>query len=68
MAYLRPIGLVDPEMLSFLMRSLSPLYQAKLLPSIEVPQNAYDKTRGQFNGSGILEALPERGDVVLGGN
>jgi archaemetzincin len=66
MVYLQPIGHVDPEILNFLMRSLSALYPAKLLPPIEVPQNAYDKTRGQFDGSGILEALPEVEDAVLG--
>lgn len=66
MVYLQPIGLVDPEILTFLMRSLSLLYSTKLLPSIEVPQKAYDKTRRQFDGSGILETLPEMEDAVLG--
>jgi archaemetzincin len=66
MVYLQPIGQVDPEMLNFLMQSLSSLCPTKLLSQIEVPQSAYDKTRGQFDGSGILEALPERDDAVLG--
>lgn len=66
MVYLQPIGHVDPELLNFLMRSLSPLYPTKLLPPIEVPENAYDKTRRQFDGPVILSALPEREEAVLG--
>jgi archaemetzincin len=66
MVHLQPIGPIDPEILNFLMRSLSSHYPTELLPPIEVPQNAYDKTRGQFNGSEILEALPEMEEAVLG--
>jgi len=58
MVHLQPIGHIDPEMLNFLMQSLSSLYSTKLLTPIEVPENAYDKTCGQSDRSGILEALP----------
>jgi archaemetzincin len=66
MVYLQPIGSVDPEVLGFLKQNLFLLFPTKLLPQIELPKNAYDKMRGQFDGSGLLEALPEGEEAVLG--
>jgi archaemetzincin len=66
MVYLQPLGRVDPELLSFLMHGLSAFYSTELLRPVEVPRNAYDESRGQFDGSEILKALPEKEDAVLG--
>ena len=66
MVYIQPIGPVDTEVLNFLMQSLSSKYPTRILQQVELPKKAYNRAREQFDGSGLLEALPEREDVLLG--
>jgi archaemetzincin len=66
MVYIQPIGPVDTEVLNFLVQSLSSKYPTRILQQVEVPKKAYNRAREQFDGSGLLEALPEREDVLLG--
>ncbi len=64
--YLQPLGLVDEEVLEFLVQRISSIWNVELNPPLEVPPRAYDPARRQFVGSVLLRALPDEGDAVLG--
>jgi len=64
--YLQPIGQVDPEVLSFLKHSLTSIWPTQMLNPVDIPKDAYDKTHNQYEGSALLDALPEKEDAILG--
>jgi archaemetzincin len=66
MIFLQPIGPVDPEVMGFLKESLSSFWNTEILPQVEVPQEAYDESRKQYEGSALLKAISGMGEVVLG--
>lgn len=66
MVFLQPIDTVDPEVLSFLKDSLASIWPVTIKNPIDVPKKAYNKWRNQYDGSALLEALPENEGVTLG--
>lgn len=64
--YLQPLGPVDRMVLDSLMQRLSALWEVTLSPPQKLPSNAYNAARGQFEGSLLLELLPETDEIVLG--
>ncbi len=65
LVHLQPLGPVDGNVLDFLRRRLSMLWEVVVNPPLELPQEAYDPARRQFEGSRLLQGLPEEKDAVL---
>lgn len=63
---IQPIGHIDKEIIEFLAQRISSIWDAKDSPSMEVPKDAYDPDRGQFDGNVLLQRLPDKGDITLG--
>jgi archaemetzincin len=64
--YLQPLGTVDPGVLDDLKKRLSAIWEVILNPPRKLPSNAYNAVRGQFEGSLLLESLPDTNGIVLG--
>ncbi len=62
---IQPIGHVDEGIIEFLVQQLSSIWDAGQSPSIEIPKNAYDSDREQFDGNVLLQDLPDIGDITL---
>ena len=64
---IQPVGEVDREVLEFLKKQLGKLFgECKILDPMDVPVDAYDPLRGQFNSTVILRKQPATCDVTLG--
>jgi archaemetzincin len=66
MIFLQPIGQVDPDVMGFLKESLSSFWNTETLNLVEIPPEAYNEARRQYDGSALLKALSERKEAVLG--
>jgi archaemetzincin len=66
MIFLQAIGPVDAQDMAFLKESLSPFWNVEILPDVDIPQEAYNKARRQYEGSALLRALSDRETPVLG--
>ena len=62
----QPIGHIDKGIIEFLVQQLSSIWDAGQSSSMEIPKNAYDSDRRQFDGNVLLQELPEIGDITLG--
>ena len=64
---IQPVGEVDKNVLEFLRERLSETFgSCVILRPLDIPKDAYNPIRGQFNSTVILRILPEVCDVVLG--
>ncbi len=64
---IRPIGDVDDEVLSFLRDKLRDIFGCcKVLIPMEIPMNAFNPHRGQFNSTVILFKIKPLCQIVLG--
>jgi archaemetzincin len=63
---IQPMGQVDKELLGFLKDSLDPFWPTRVLNPIDIPEEAYDKNRNQYDGSALLESLPRKEGAILG--
>jgi len=64
---IKPIGVVDPDVLEFLENALSQIFgSVKVLAGGKVPSEAYNPARNQYNSTFILLSLDEDCDVILG--
>ena len=66
MVFLQPIDAVDPKVLSYLKDSLASIWPITVNNPIDVPKKAYNKWRNQYDGSALLDALPDNEGVTLG--
>jgi archaemetzincin len=66
MIFLQPIGAVELSVLSFLKDGLASIWPIEILERVDVPKKAYNRDRNQYEGSILLEALPEKEGVNLG--
>lgn len=64
--HLLPIGHIDENIIEFLMQRISSIWDVELEPPMEVPIRTYNAARGQFDGSLMLQMLPDMSDAVLG--
>ncbi len=63
---LQPLGPVDRGMIDFLRQRLSAFWDVKLCPIMDVRPDAYNALREQFDGSMLLQSLPDGCEIVLG--
>ncbi len=64
---IRPIGRVDEEVLAFLREALSKVFGCcKVLIPMEVPEDAYNPERCQFDSTAILLRIKPVCEIVLG--
>ncbi len=64
---IRPIGRVDGDVLSFLRERLERVFgRCKILIPMEIPEDAYDPLRGQYNSTKMLMKISPLCEVVLG--
>jgi archaemetzincin len=66
MIFIQPIGQVDAEVLSYLSHALNPIWPAQMLNPVDIPKDAYDEVRGQYDGMALLNILPDKEGAVLG--
>jgi len=64
--FIQPIGRVDVEILSYLTNALTPLWPAQVLDPVDIPGDAYDEVRDQYDGMALLNVLPDKEGAVLG--
>jgi len=70
--YLQPIGEIPNNILDHLSKALEERFgvSVKARPRIDIPEEAYNKARGQYHSTPILDSLkvniPEDADKVLG--
>jgi len=64
---LQPIGNVDKKIIEFLKINLGKVFgKCRILKIMEVPNEAYNSRRNQYNSSIILMKLPKICEIVLG--
>jgi len=63
---IQPIGHIDKSIVEFLTQRISSVLDTGLNPPIAIPKDAYDSDRRQFEGSLLLQALPDKGTIMLG--
>lgn len=66
MIFLQPIGAIDKEVLRFLKNKLAAFWPTEIVNAIDVPTDAYNKGRNQYDGSALLAAMPEKENITLG--
>lgn len=63
---IQPIGKVDEDILDFLRDKLKIFGNCEILEPMDLPKEAYNSFRGQYNSTKILRKLPDVCDIVLG--
>ena len=64
--HLQPIGVVDQDVLNFLKLRLSALWAVVENSPVEVPDDAYNGFRNQYEGLKALISIPDMDEPVLG--
>ncbi len=64
--HLQPVGPVDQDALNFLKLRLSEMWAVEVMAPIEVPSDAYNDFRNQYEGMKMLAKIPDIGEPVLG--
>ncbi len=64
--FLQPIGPVNLDVLSFLEDTLASIWPTEVIDQIDIPVEAYNKTRNQYKGMSLLNALIEKEGATLG--